>query len=165
MNLVREELAEQNVQTVWFNAWHHQKEDNLLAALLAAIRSQAVAPIWTLPGFLYRSQVAWRKVTEDPSRSIAFLVLAAFAAVLVGLFTEDAIKRLLQLVGLIGSLLTGSVSSAPEAASAEKAASAIGAIGLSAGGGRRPVFFVQKILGLFRPLTSVPGELVSALRP
>src|SRR5262249_27665968 len=127
----------------------------------AAIGSQGVAPIGTLRAFLYRSQVAWRKVTEDPSRSIAFVVLAGFAAVLVALFTEDAIKRLLQLVGLIGSLLSGSVFSAPEAASAEKAASAIGAIGFCTRGGRRPSFALKQPWDLFRPLTSVPADLLA----
>lgn len=30
---------------LWFNAWHHQKQEHLCAALLGAVRAQAVPPL------------------------------------------------------------------------------------------------------------------------
>jgi photosystem II stability/assembly factor-like uncharacterized protein len=56
MNLVRGELARFGVRPVWFNAWHHQKEEHLLAALLENIRAQAVPPWYDprLDGLMYR---------------------------------------------------------------------------------------------------------------
>ena len=89
-------------------------------------------------------------------------MLAIFAATLVALFAEDAIKRRVQFLGLIGSLLSGGATSpAQAAASAEKAAGAIGTIGLSTGGGLGLIFAVKKVWDLFRPLTSVPADLLA----
>jgi len=39
--------------TVWFNAWHHQKEDQLLACLLEAVQKQAVPPWFTPIGISF----------------------------------------------------------------------------------------------------------------
>ena len=41
MNLLRVDLRRYGFRPVWFNAWHHQKEENLLASLLEMVRSQA----------------------------------------------------------------------------------------------------------------------------
>ena len=46
MNLLRADLAQNGFCPVWFNAWHHQKEEHLLASLLENIRAQAVPPWW-----------------------------------------------------------------------------------------------------------------------
>ena len=40
--------------SVWFNAWHHQKEESLLAPLLKNILAQAVPPLWTRTGIEFR---------------------------------------------------------------------------------------------------------------
>jgi hypothetical protein len=46
MRMLQSELRDKRAAaTVWFNAWHHQKEDQLLAYLLEAIQKQ-VAPSW-----------------------------------------------------------------------------------------------------------------------
>lgn len=39
--------------TVWFNAWHHQKEVQLLACLLEAVQKQAVPPWFTPIGIFF----------------------------------------------------------------------------------------------------------------
>jgi photosystem II stability/assembly factor-like uncharacterized protein len=54
MNLVRGDLSSFDYPTVWFNAWHHQKEDNLLAALLQNIRLQAVPSLLSWHGWMFR---------------------------------------------------------------------------------------------------------------
>jgi hypothetical protein len=54
MNLLRCDLKSYGMCPVWFNAWHHQKEEHLLAALLQTIRLEAVPPVWNLLGVPYR---------------------------------------------------------------------------------------------------------------
>ena len=75
MNLVAEDLRKVGTRTVWFNAWHHQKEDHMLAALLANIRNQAVPPLWRGSGLLFRLR----------------LILRRFSNNLIGIFTVIAI--------------------------------------------------------------------------
>jgi predicted KAP-like P-loop ATPase len=41
MRMLESELrAKRAAVTVWFNAWHHQKEDQLLACLMEAVQKQ-----------------------------------------------------------------------------------------------------------------------------
>lgn len=54
MNLLKADLQHFGVRPVWFNAWHHQKETNLLASLLDNIRHQAVPNWWSLAGLNFR---------------------------------------------------------------------------------------------------------------
>jgi photosystem II stability/assembly factor-like uncharacterized protein len=57
MNLVKADLEGYGFRPVWFNAWHHQKEEQLLAALLENIRRQAV-PSWFRPeGWIFRGRL------------------------------------------------------------------------------------------------------------
>ncbi len=42
MNLLHQDLHDKGFSTVWFNAWHHQKSEQLLASLFANIRTQAI---------------------------------------------------------------------------------------------------------------------------
>ena len=44
MNLLKADLIRRGFRPLWFNAWHHQKEEHLLATLLANIRTQAIPP-------------------------------------------------------------------------------------------------------------------------
>lgn len=52
MRLLSRSLERHGASTVWFNAWHHQKEEVMLAALLENIRAQAV-PLWLSPWGLW----------------------------------------------------------------------------------------------------------------
>ncbi|HEX6898904.1 MAG TPA: YCF48-related protein [Thermoanaerobaculia bacterium] len=54
MNLLQDDLKLYGFRPVWFNAWHHQKEEHLLASLLATVRSQAVPPWWRPEGAIFR---------------------------------------------------------------------------------------------------------------
>jgi hypothetical protein len=49
MNLLAANMRD-SARTVWFNAWHHQSEEQLLAALLQAVRVQSLDNMWSLPG-------------------------------------------------------------------------------------------------------------------
>ena len=56
MNLLQRDLERQGFRPVWFNAWHHQKEEYLLPSLLQHVRARAVPP-WSHPegwGFRFR---------------------------------------------------------------------------------------------------------------
>ncbi len=61
MGLLREDLARFGVRSVWFNAWHHQKEEALLAALLSAIRDEAIPGWFSLEGIEYRLRLLWMR--------------------------------------------------------------------------------------------------------
>ncbi|WP_172203432.1 P-loop NTPase fold protein [Niveibacterium sp. COAC-50] len=61
MGLLKEDLSRFGVRCVWFNAWHHQKEEALLAALLTSIRDQAIPGWLSLEGFEYRVRLLWTR--------------------------------------------------------------------------------------------------------
>lgn len=65
MNLLRADLRSYNFRPVWFNAWHHQKEEHMLASLLENIKLQAVPRWWTSRGVLFRARLlkirGWRQ--------------------------------------------------------------------------------------------------------
>jgi len=64
MNLLRSDLRRYGFRPVWFNAWHHQKEEHLLASLLQNVRRQSVPLWWTPEGFMFRLRLlvirGWR---------------------------------------------------------------------------------------------------------
>lgn len=64
MNLLKADLARRGFRPVWFNAWHHQQEEQLLAALLESVRLQGVPSIWRPQGWLFRVRLlllrSWR---------------------------------------------------------------------------------------------------------
>ncbi|PWV64614.1 YCF48-related protein [Plasticicumulans acidivorans] len=86
MNLLRGELERHGVRAVWFNAWHHQKEEHLLAALIDGIRRQAIPPSWSLDGLRFR----WRLLMIRSGRrwpwALLVLLLACWSG---GYFLKD----------------------------------------------------------------------------
>jgi photosystem II stability/assembly factor-like uncharacterized protein len=59
MHLLGADLRQYGYRPIWFNVWHHQKEDHLFAALLAAIRAQVAPPLWTPAGLSFRLWLLW----------------------------------------------------------------------------------------------------------
>ncbi len=57
MNLLCEELVGWEFRPVWFNVWHHQQEEHLLASLLRAIKNQHVPPVYTWAGIRFRGRM------------------------------------------------------------------------------------------------------------
>lgn len=80
MQLVRADLQRFGCRPVWFNAWHHQKEEHLFAALLGAVQAQALPPFWTPSGIQFRANLLWLR-----SKKHFFISLSVFAVV-SGLF-------------------------------------------------------------------------------
>ena len=82
MNLLRQRLGRDGFTTIWFNAWHHQSEESLLASLLETIRRTRIAPWWTLDGMRFRLHLTGKRVRGREadwllllSSLVAFLVL------------------------------------------------------------------------------------------
>jgi photosystem II stability/assembly factor-like uncharacterized protein len=86
MNLLRADLKRYGFRPVWFNAWHHQKEEHLLASLLEAVRSQAVPPPWLPGGVRFR----WRLLRIRWGRYWPIMVvLLVGAAISAGYVASD----------------------------------------------------------------------------
>jgi hypothetical protein len=71
MNLLRADLERYDFRPVWFNAWHHQKEEHLFAALLEAVRGQAVPGWWSYAGLVFR----WRLLRKRTRAHLFWTVL------------------------------------------------------------------------------------------
>ena len=108
MGLLREKLVSQGIRPVWFNAWHHQDETQLLAALLENIRSQAVPPWYSWRGAAFRVQLINRRMHREwPMLFLGALFLASFAALLNLLVRDglswDAVKDMVQKPDLLSA--------------------------------------------------------------
>jgi hypothetical protein len=57
MGLLYEDLRGRGFRPVWFNAWHHQRGEHLLASLYASIRAQGLPAFWTPEGLGFRSDL------------------------------------------------------------------------------------------------------------
>src|SRR6202035_63449 len=100
MNLLRADLERHGWRPVRFNAWHHQKEKHLLASLLAAIRRQAIPPLWTFAGLAYRANLL--RIRWGRYRVPMFLLLL-FLAFATGLVLSDP-QRLTRTAGALDAL-------------------------------------------------------------
>jgi hypothetical protein len=91
MNLLRGDLSSRGFRPVWFNPWHHQKEEHLLAALLENIQAQAIPNLFSAAGFYYRLPLLWFRARRFWRIS---LLLAAVLAFSVGYFAVDPGPRI-----------------------------------------------------------------------
>jgi len=76
MRLVSADMHRFKHRPIWFNAWHHQKEEHLFAALLGAIYTQAAPPLLSINGLGFRLRLLWLR-----SRGHFGLVLLALAGI------------------------------------------------------------------------------------
>ena len=81
MELVCTDLCHYGITPVWFNAWHHQHEEQLLAALLNAIRTNGLPPIGSADGLAFRFSLL---VMRSKKHFIISLAIIAAIAVLTG---------------------------------------------------------------------------------
>ncbi len=109
MNLLYHDLQEFGFTPVWFNAWHHQKGEQLLASLYANIRQQAI-PGWLrfsggVPvGFLFRLRLLHQRGRQH---WVMFLLLCvALAAAVSYLWTHPLQWQHLEFQSLFGALTT-----------------------------------------------------------
>ncbi|MGY6276800.1 YCF48-related protein [Methylomonas sp. MgM2] len=59
MNFLFAGLKRQGLTPVWFNAWHHREEQNVLASVLINIHKQVIGPWWAPAGFWFRLRLLW----------------------------------------------------------------------------------------------------------
>ena len=83
MKLVQEDLKKHHYNTVWFNAWHHQKENHLFAALMQAISDQAIPGLLTRNGFSFRLKLAYQRARRHWGWAALLLVLVALSVALL----------------------------------------------------------------------------------
>ena len=81
MALICQDLRRYKYRPVWFNAWHHQSEEQLLAALFNAICKQGLPSLLSLDGWAFRLQLLW---IRSRRHLVLALVLIASASCLVG---------------------------------------------------------------------------------
>jgi photosystem II stability/assembly factor-like uncharacterized protein len=84
MNLIRRGLGRYDFRTIWFNAWHHQTEEHLLAALNEALKQDGTPPWYTLEGIGFRARLlfqrGWRNCVPVAAFAILIGVLIGFLA-------------------------------------------------------------------------------------
>lgn len=78
MNLLRIDLMRYGFRPVWFNAWHHQKEEHLLASLLQNIKLQAIPQWWRPNGLKFRAKLIWIRGWRQRLPVLLLLLLLAF---------------------------------------------------------------------------------------
>ena len=78
MRLLQADMTHYGTSAVWFNAWHHQKERHLFAALLRAVRDQAIPRLMTSSGVRFRWRLFWSRVHRH--WILTLIVLVTFVA-------------------------------------------------------------------------------------
>jgi KAP family P-loop domain/Carboxypeptidase regulatory-like domain len=86
MSLVQQDLKLAGWRTVWFNAWHHQEELSLLAALLQTVRQKAPPSLLERNGAHYRVKLL-------TARLMRWQTLWVAAACLVLYNSETAVHK------------------------------------------------------------------------
>jgi hypothetical protein len=109
MNLLYHDLRTYGFTPVWFNAWHHQKGEQLLAALYANIRQQAIPGWWRFSGgvpvgFLFRLRLLHQRGRRNWAMFLALCV--ALTAALSYLLTHPVQWQSLQFQTFLGVLTT-----------------------------------------------------------
>ncbi len=131
MNLLRRDLERRRFRTIWFNAWHHQREESLLASLLESIRLTATPPLWSPKGIRFRIRLLGSRLSRYAAPALVLLPVFALA---LGYILKDPSKRWHDLDAFFSSLFTmfsSSEAGAPARAAADSTAAARGSTGVS----------------------------------
>lgn len=79
MNLLHADLVHYKFRPVWFNAWHHQTEEHLLAALLENIRKQAIPSVISPEGLVFRARLLWVRARQHLLLTLVIVAAATLA--------------------------------------------------------------------------------------
>lgn len=93
MSLLRGDLEKSRYRPVWFNAWHHQSEEQLLAALLEHIKGQAIPPWWHIDNWIFRARLVYNRFHRKWPLLIVLIFL--FSAATTYEFTHHAATELI----------------------------------------------------------------------
>lgn len=121
MNLIRYDLERFDHYPVWFNAWHHQEEEHLLAALLANVREQAIPPWWVPSGIRFRLGLLKSRWSQY---WLPVVLMMAALAIVSGYFEADTnrVQPLQVSANTIVTQLNASLGESTASGSGEKAA-------------------------------------------
>ena len=147
MKLVREDLEDRGVRSVEFNAWHHQQEESLLAALLTVVRAQAVPPFWTWSGLRVRLRGGWCRIKCNPFGVVAVLAIAAFLGFAIWLLGP----RLLAWINGTGA----------EGTEGKQQSDVWAALGISGS----VILLSKGLWTVLQPLSAMPAKLLATISP
>lgn len=105
MALVCEDMRRYGSRPVVFNAWHHQKDEQFLAALLQAVRDQALPPLWRPMGWLFRLRLLLVRSKKHFVLLLAAVVAITALAHFIVTHNSDQRMRLSGLVATLSSVL------------------------------------------------------------
>ena len=91
MRLLEGDMERRGNRAVWFNAWHHQHEPVLTAALLESVCNQAIPSPVSPRGLLFPARLLWGRMRTRRLASVAVYGMAIAGALHFGWF--DAMGR------------------------------------------------------------------------
>lgn len=86
MGQICDDLGTNKWRSVWFNAWHHQNEEQMLAALLVSIREHGVPPVVSADGLGFRFRLLWIRARR---RLLPTLLLVAVASLIAATIVSN----------------------------------------------------------------------------
>jgi photosystem II stability/assembly factor-like uncharacterized protein len=98
MALICADLRRYGSHPVWFNAWHYQQSDQLLAGLLSAVRDQALPSWLTLDGLAFRLRLLWLRSKNNFVVTLILILLLSASVTFIMSHDAAAWYRLLQIV-------------------------------------------------------------------
>lgn len=111
MRLLCADLRRYGQRPIWFNAWHHQKDEQMFPALLGAIQAQAAPSSCHPAGWIFRLKLLWLRSKRH------FLLSFGLLTLVTSLFIfpfQHTLGELDDVLDWAGSLF-GSQSGAPVA--------------------------------------------------
>lgn len=78
MGMLMGYLKDARYRPIWFNAWHHYKEEHMFGALLETIRQEAIPPVWSPSGLSFRVRLLARRAWRHPMITILLLSCVSF---------------------------------------------------------------------------------------
>jgi len=118
MRMLRARLGAEGCTTIWFNAWHHQKDGVALAALLGVLQHDATPPLLTPAGLRFRLKLLWLRWRRAPVAStlpaLAGLVVLFGAPVVLAsslLLPKESFRFLANLGAALAEGLAGNQAS------------------------------------------------------
>lgn len=90
MGQVCADLRANRWRPIWFNAWHHQNEEQLLAALLVAVRESGVPPILSPAGVGFRLRLLLIRAQQRVFATLFVVTLASLIIAFVASHPDAA---------------------------------------------------------------------------